>query len=205
MTNMIINLGRQVGSGGLSIASLLSKKLGCEMYDKRILNLAAQESGFSEKFFEQNDEKRSFLQSMCFDYLPLFNDLGFTNGEFSPESLFKFQSEAIQKAAARGNCIFVGRCADYVLRDFSNTLNLFITAPLEERVKRIVETRGTNREEAQRFIDSAEEKRASYYNYYTGKKWGMATSYDLCIDSSILGIEGTADFIVDFAKRRFRI
>lgn len=205
MTNMIINLGRQVGSGGLSIASLLSKKLGCEMYDKRILNLAAQESGFSEKFFEQNDEKRSFLQSMCFDYLPLFNDLGFTNGEFSPESLFKFQSEAIQKAAARGNCIFVGRCADYVLRDLSNTLNLFITAPLEERVNRIVETRGTNREEAQRFIDSAEEKRASYYNYYTGKKWGMATSYDLCIDSSILGIEGTADFIVDFAKRRFRI
>ena len=118
----------------------------------------------------------------------------------SDKGLFKIQCETIQSIAAQGSAIIVGRCSDYVLRDRENTLNVFLTSPLEERVKRISETEGVTLEKAEEIVEKQDRNREEYYNYYTFGNWGVASNYDLCIDSSIAGIDGTADIIIEFAK-----
>ena len=203
MDKIIINVGRQLCAGGLEIGRLLAKEFQATFYDRELLNLAAKESGFSEEYFKKSDEKTGFLRS--FFHLPfsnMGNSTNFYQSNFSQESLFKFQSDAIIKAAEQGSCVFVGRCADYVLRDNPNVINIFITAPLENRAQLFMKEKGVTHDEALRRIEQIESRRASYYNYYTGKKWGHATSYDLCIDSSILGIEKTAQFIAEFIKAK---
>ncbi len=203
--NMIINIGRQVGSGGGIIAQMLAKEFDCKCYDKEILNLAAKESGFSKEFFEKNDEHRGFFQSLFHMHTPLISDDNFYNNKFSQESLFQIQSDAILKAARQGNCIFVGRAADYVLRDFDNTVNVFISADMEERIKTVRERQNIDSEAAQKFINEKENERAAYYNYYTGKKWGDSCSYDLCINTSVLGLEKSEQFIASFIRERFNL
>lgn len=199
---IIIIIGRQFGSGGRLIAKKLADRFGCKFYDNELLNRAARESGFSEKVFEQNDENKGFLKSYFHLHLPLLNDSNFYNNEMSPENLFRFQSDAMRHAAEEGNCVFVGRCADYVLRDIKPTVNIFITADLNERIARVAQRRGISEEQARKLIEHKEEARASFYNYYSGKRWGDSSSYDLCVNSSLLGIDATADFIADFIKRR---
>ena len=203
--HIIINVGRQIGSGGRVIAQKLAEEFGCKFYDREILNLAAKESGFSEKFFEQNDEQKGFLKSLFHLHAPHIGDNNFYNSRFSQESLFLFQCEAIQKAASEGSCVFVGRCADYVLRDFDNTVNIFVTADLEERIARAMERHGCDHDAAQKMIEHGENNRASFYNYYTGKRWGQADGYDLCVNTSLLGIEKTAEFVAEFIRRRMGI
>lgn len=201
----IICTGRQVGSGGGTIARLLAKEFGAKLYDKELLNLAARESGFSEKFFEQNDEHRSFLKSL-FHLTPHINtDINLYNNNFSEEGLFLFQSEAIRKAAQEGPCVFVGRTADYILRDNPNAVSVFITANEEQRIATISERLGIDNTAARKFISDTEDKRSTYYNYYTGRKWGHADSYDLCVNSTLLGIEETARFIAGFVKQKLEL
>lgn len=197
---IIINVGRQIGSGGGEIARILADKFGCRLLDKELLNLAAKESGFSEKFFEQNDEQRGFLKSLFHMHAPFVGDSNMYRNNFSEENLFLFQSEAIKKAASEGSCVFVGRAADYILRDEPNAISIFITADIESRIENVSKRMGIDKNAARRFIDDKEDERSKYYNYYTGKKWGHASSYDLCVDSSILGIEQTAEFIANFIK-----
>ena len=151
---IIINVGRQLGSGGLYIAKRLADDLGFKFYDKELLNLAAKESGFSEKFFEQNDEKKGFFRSLFHMHAPFVSDSNFYNNKLSQESLFQFQSDAIRKAAKEHSCVFVGRCADYVLRDFDNTMSLFVTADLDERVERICERHKCDADEARKIIEN---------------------------------------------------
>lgn len=200
---MIINIGRQVGSGGRMIAKQLAEEFECSLYDKELLNLAAKESGFSEKFFEENDEQNGFLKSLSHVHVPLFGENYYYKNNFSQENLYQFQSDAIRKAAGLGSCVFVGRTADYVLRDFKNTVNIFISADLEDRIRRVCKRRDIVRGEAKKLIKRKEDERASYYNYYTGKQWGHAESYDLCVNTSRLGIEGTGCFIASFIRLRF--
>ncbi|MDD7317590.1 MAG: cytidylate kinase-like family protein [Prevotella sp.] len=197
---IIINVGRQLGSGGHEVAKRLADRMGCRFYDKELLNLAAKESGFSEKIFEKNDEHKGFLRSLFCMHAPHIGDNSFYNSNLSQESLFMFQSNAIKKAAAEGACVFVGRCADYVLREYDNVLNVFITADIKQRIERVKKRDLCDDETACKIINSQENERASYYNYYTGQKWGNAANYHLCINSSVLGIEGTASFIMDFIK-----
>lgn len=197
---IIINVGRQIGSGGGEIARILADKFGCRLLDKELLNLAAKESGFSEKFFEQNDEQRGFLKSLFHMHAPFVGDSNMYRNNFSEENLFLFQSEAIKKAASEGSCVFVGRAADYILRDEPNAISIFITADIESRIENVSKRMGIDKNAACKFIDDKEDERSKYYNYYTGKKWGHASSYDLCVDSSILGIEQTAEFIANFIK-----
>lgn len=197
---IIINVGRQIGSGGGEIARILADKFGCRLLDKELLNLAAKESGFSEKFFEQNDEQRGFLKSLFHMHAPFVGDSNMYRNNFSEENLFLFQSEAIKKAASEGSCVFVGRAADYILRDEPNAISIFITADIENRIENVSKRMGIDKNAARKFIDDKEDERSKYYNYYTGKKWGHASSYDLCVDSSILGIEQTAEFIANFIK-----
>ena len=197
---IIINVGRQIGSGGGEIARILADKFGCRLLDKELLNLAAKESGFSEKFFEQNDEQRGFLKSLFHMHAPLVSDSNMYHNNFSEENLFLFQSEAIKKAASEGSCVFVGRAADYILRDEPNAISIFITADIESRIENVSKRMGIDKNAARKFIEDKEDERSKYYNYYTGKKWGHASSYDLCVDSSILGIEQTAELIANFIK-----
>ncbi len=200
---VIINVGRQIGSGGRIVAKRLADKFGCKFYDRELLNLAAKESGFSEKFFEQNDEQKVFLKSLFHFHVPLLGNNNFYKNDFSQESLYQFQSDAIRKAADEGSCVFVGRTADYVLRDYKNVVNIFITADFEKRVQRVAERHGLDAEAARKYINTHEEERASYYNYYTGKRWGHSESYDLCVNTCHLGTERTADLIADYIRRRF--
>ncbi len=204
--NVIINIGRQLCAGGLEIGRILADEFHAAYYDRELLNLAAKESGFSEEFFKRSDERKGFLRS--FLHLPYANNLGasgsnFYQSNFSQESLFKFQSDAIRKAASEGSCVFVGRCADYVLRDFPNVVNVFITAALEDRAALFMKEKGVSREEALKRIEQIEHRRASYYNYYTGKRWGVAESYDLCVNASILGSTETARLIAEFVRKKF--
>ena len=202
---IIINIGRQIGSGGRLIAKKLSEELNFSFYDRELLNLAAHENGFCEKFFEQADEHKGFFKSLLNIHIPLIGESNFYKNDLSQESLYKFQSDAILKAAEKGNCIFVGRTADYILRDFKNTINIFVTADIDERISRVSDRHNFKREEARKYIIAKEEARASYYNYYTGKQWGHSESYDLCINSSMLGIENTEAFIAELIKKRFKL
>lgn len=204
MKHIIINVGRQLGSGGHDIGRMLALDFQAKYYDREILNLAAKESGLSEKIFEQNDEKKGFFRGLLNLGMPHLGG-GSDKPGFTQESLFQFQSEAIQKAAKEGSCVFVGRCADYVLRDFSNVVNIFITASIGYRIEQIMNKQHLDFDAAQKFIEQKESDRASYYNYYTGKKWGAAESYDLCIDSSILGFVETEKLIAEFIRKRFKI
>ncbi len=202
---IIINVGRQIGSGGRIIAKMLAEEFNCKFFDKELLDLAAKESGFSKKFFEQNDEQKGFLKSLFNVRVPLMGESNFYKNNFSQDSLYKFQSDAIKKVADEGSCVFVGRTADYVLRDYNNTVNVFITANLDERIKAVCKRHDFDPATARKYIRSQEEIRASYYNYYTGKTWGHSESYDLCVNSSLLGLEGTELFIAEFIKKRFEL
>ena len=185
---LIITIGRQFGSGGKAVADELGRKLGIPVYDNELITEAARKSGISEEFFHKRDEKRRALY------------IGMRSG-MDDEILFGIQSDAIRDIASKGSAIFVGRASDYVLRDL-DCVDVFICAPLEARVKRIMERQGISESEAENLIDRKDRGRAEYYDFFTFSKWGVASNYDLCIDSSILGIEGTADLIIDFARKR---
>ena len=205
MKHIIINVGRQVGAGGQEIGRMLAKDFNAKFYDRELLNLAAKESGFSEKFFKQNDEKKGFLRGLLNVQMPHLSGSSLYGSNFSQESLFKFQSDAIRKAADEGSCVFVGRCADYVLRDYENVVNVFITASIDFRVALVAKVKQLDEEHALRLIEQVESRRAQYYNYYTGKKWGAAESYDYCIDASILGLEATEKLIAEYICQRFNM
>ena len=203
--HIIINVGRQLGSGGHDIGRMLALDFQAKYYDKEIMNLAAKESGFSEKFFEQNDEKKGFFKGLFNVQTSHVSGGSLYKTNFSQESLFQFQSDAIRKAAKENSCVFVGRCADYVLRDFDNVVNIFVTASLDYRIEQIMNKQHLDHDAARKFIEQKESSRAAYYNYYTGKKWGAAESYDLCIDTSILGLMETEKLIAQFIRKRFRL
>lgn len=193
----IITIGRQFGSGGKRIAAELGRRLGIPVYDNELLAKAAEQSGFSAELFNSSDEKRRlwgigsiFGSNRYGSYTSGLND-----GE-----LFRLQSEAIRKIASEGPAIFVGRASDYILRDME-CLDVFICAPVEQRRKEIASRMGISEEEAGAMIEKKDRGRAEYYNFFTFGHWGKAAGYDLCIDSSILGIEGSAGIIIEFGKR----
>ena len=189
----IITIGRQFGSGGLRIAKEIGSRLGIPVYDSELILKAAQDSGFSAELFIKNDEKKETFFSSVFG-------LGSENCT-SENGLFHIQCDTIQRIAEQGPAIIVGRCADYVLRERNDVLSVFITAPLEARTERIMERLCLDYDKAQEKIGKMDRRREEYYNYYTFGNWGQASTYDLCIDSSILGIKGTAEFIISLIER----
>ena len=200
--HIIINVGRQLGSGGHIIGNRLAEDFNIKFYDKELLNLAAKESGFDKKFFERNDEHKGFFKVLFASFSPIFGNSDPYANQLSDESLFKFQSDAIRKAAERESCVFVGRCADDILRDHPDIVNIFITANMPDRIKRVAELLQITEKEAEKKCIKGDEMRAEYYNYYTSKTWGSAESYDLCINSSALGIEGSVGIIEDFIAQK---
>lgn len=196
--DIIITLGRQFGSGGKCVAEVLGRKLGIPVYDQELIMKAAQESGFSAEFFEQSDEKRRFF-SLSSIFATAYSSE--TENYMSDKGLFRIQCETIRNIAAQGPAVIVGRCSDYVLRDMKNKLDVFLTSPLEKRAARVAERQGIDYAKALETVEREDRNREEYYNYYTFGNWGVASNYDLCIDSDKLGDEGTADMIIEFARR----
>ena len=195
---ILINIGRQYGAGGKGVAALLGERLGIPVYDNELLQKAAEESGFSPAFFKKSDERRRlwrfgsvFGLSKASSYAPSAID---------GTELFKFQSQAIRDIAEKGSAVFVGRASDYVLRDME-CLDVFICAPLEDRVARVCRHTQMDLAEAEKHILKKDKARSEYYNFFTFGHWGVASNYDLCLDSSLLGLDGCADFIIDFGRR----
>ena len=192
---IIITIGREFGSGGLDVAHELGRKLGIPVYDNELITKAAQDSGFSAELFAQKDEKRSI-----FSFKAAFSSAA--DDYMSEGGLFNMQCETIRRIAEQGSAVIVGRCSNYVLRDLEDTIHIFLTSPMEVRTRRIMERHSLTEEKAESLISHKDKSREEYYNYYTFGNWGKASDYDICMDSSILGIEGTAEFIIRLAQMK---
>ena len=198
--NTIITIGRQYGSGGHDIGKQLAEELNIPFYDKALLERAAKDSGLCQEIFENHDEKptNSFLYSLVMDTY----SLGYTTSSFSEmplnHKIFLAQFDAIKNIAKEGPCVIVGRCADYALAEFPNVVNVFLHADLQDRIVRIARRHDLTYAKAKVLIMKTEKRRASYYNYYTSKKWGEAAGYDLSLNTATLGIEGTIHMIREF-------
>ena len=198
----VINIGRSLGSGGRAIGHILAKEFNIAYYDREILALAAKESGFCAEVFERNDEKNRFLRTLG-NIIPFIGGGStYYNNELSNENLFRIQSDAIRKAAEDHSCIFIGRCADYVLRNHPRCVNVFVTADMDDRIANVMKWNNCSAEKAQSIIEKGDSERAEFYNFYSSGTWGAASTYHLCINSSVLGIEGTAVFIKEFVIKK---
>lgn len=199
----VITIGRQFGSGGKEIGERLAKDLGIKCYDKELLTVAAKESGLCEELFENHDEKptNSFLYSLVMDTYSLGYTSSYSDMPIN-HKVFLAQFDAIKKLAEREPCVIIGRCADYALEDNPYAISIWIKADMDCRVKRIMSKYELNESKAADMIQKADKKRASYYNYYSSKKWGDGKSYDLCLDSGKLGIDGAIDLIKKFIELR---
>lgn len=201
MNSYVISIGRELGSGGKEIAEKLAAKLGIPVYDKKLLEIASKESGLDTTAFENADEKEStsFIGNIL-GYIGGVND-----SYMSSDRLFQIQSEAIRNIAGRGSCITIGRCSEYVLRDHKGLISIFITADYKDRVARIMQKDGLDEESAKAHMEKGDKKRRSYHDYYTTTEWGAAHTYDLCINSSRLGIDGTVEFLYEYVKRHIQV
>ena len=195
----VITIGRQFGSGGKEIGEKLAKELGIRCYDKELLAVAAKESGLCKELFENHDEKptNSFLYSLVMDTYSLGYTSSYSDMPIN-HKVFLAQFDAIKKLAERESCVIIGRCADYALEDNPYAMSIYIKADMDKRVKRIMTKYQLNESKASDMIQKEDKRRASYYNYYSSKKWGDAKSYDLCLDSGKLGVEGSIELIKDF-------
>lgn len=194
--NPIITIGRQYGSGGRAVAKKLAEVMNIAFYDKELLAEASKESGICQEVMENYDEKqekRSFLSMMGFqarmDPAGMYLEMPMNH------RIFLAQFDAIRKIADKGPCVIVGRCADYVLRDHDNVLNVFIKASMEERIKRITMLYDMDQMKAEETIRKADKQRATYYNYYATGTWGDVTNYHLCLDTGVMGIDGAVELI----------
>ena len=194
-TNTIITIGREFGSAGREIGYKVAEAFGIKLYDKEMLARAAKESGIC-------DEKptNSFLYSLVMDTY----SMGYSGNTYTDmpinHKVFLAQFDAIKKIADEGPCILVGRCADYALESYKNVVSVFIHADMNARIRRIARIYDLTDAKAKDLIIKTDKKRSSYYNYYTNKKWSDAESYELCLTSSELGIEGTAKAIIDYVR-----
>lgn len=203
MGNKIYTIGREFGSGGKDVGEKLAKHLGIKLYDKELLQQAAKESGFCEEIFENHDEKptSSFLYSLVMDTYSMnshsavpFLDMPLNH------KVFLAQFDAIKKIAERESCVIVGRCADYALSDNPDCINVFIHADIDYRTRLVSKRANITENKARDMIMKQDKQRASYYNYYTSKRWGDSASYNLTLDSSKIGVDGCVDMILKYRE-----
>ena len=208
MDNYVITIGRELGSGGKAIGEMLARSLNILIYDSRLITIAAKESGFNPELFRKADEvtNKGITASIMRSVTSPFSAItGFYRSSVSNESLFQMQTEIIMKKAEAENCIIVGRCADYILRDHPRHLKVFIRADYEDRVKFICERKGMSEKEARQLINRTDTQRSEYHDFYCETNWGDSRAYDLCINSSLLGLEATAKLLEQFAKEYLKI
>ncbi len=198
---IILTIGRQFGSGGHEIGEKIAKKLGVKFYDKELLKLVAKESGLCEKVLESYDEKptNSLLYSIVMDIYPSV----MYSGPTIDQQIYQATYDAIRKLS-EDSCVIVGRCADYTLRDCPELVSVFVHASTDFRAARVAEEYKVSEAKAKDMLVKTDKKRASYYNFQSEKKWGAASSYNLCVESSSLGIDGSVELIMDYIRYRQR-
>lgn len=202
MGNLVITVGREFGSGGRTVAKLVAEHFGIKCYDKNILALAAEKSGLNEKFIESYDEKAvsglGFLTGQGFYFSPRG-----ANNDIHVEAYFS-QFNVIRELAKKESCVIVGRAGNYILRDEPGMISVFISADRADRVDRIMKYEKISDRQAEKAVDKYDKNRAKYYNFFSNMKWGEAKTYDLCINSSKLGIEGAAKIVIDYVEARLK-
>ena len=204
MENRVITIARSYGSGGRKMGRLLAKELGYEYYDREILRIASDESGISEELFRQADEKqriplfRIAREVYTGEVIPPDSDDFISN-----ENLFRYQAKIIRELAATRNCVIVGRCANFILRGRDNVLNVFVTAPVVDCVRRVMETDGLNLQEAEKNIKKIDKRRADYFKYFTGRQWQDAALYDLCRNTGHMSEQKCVDIVRAYMDARF--
>ena len=204
MDKYIITIGRQFGSGGRSIGQKLAEKLNIPFYDKELISIAAKESGIDPEIFDGVDEKaaNSLLYSLSMGMysfgsgFPAMGDLPVN------DKLYLLQHKIIKEIAAKESCVIVGRCADYILRDNPDCVNIFFYADMAFRKEQSVKKHGIDADRAEHIITKTDKSRANYYSFYSGQKWGMTENYDLCIDSSKLSEESIVELIAEYIRMR---
>ena len=202
--NTVITIARQYGSGGREVGMRLAEVLGIKSYDRELITMAAQKSGMSSEILNHADEKATnsllytlALGSSYYGAASIGTDVPIN------DKLFITQSQIIRDLAAEGPCIIIGRCSDYVLRTNPARFSVFIYAPIEARIRRVIERGAAKTEkEARDLISRTDKRRINYYNYYTGRKWGSPDNYNMMLDSSFLGIEGSARAIADVYREK---
>ena len=203
MSNKIYTIGREFGSGGKAVGEKLAERLGIKLYDKELLQQAAKDSGFCEEIFENHDEKptNSFLYSLVMD---TYSVSGYSAAPFLDMPLnhkvFLAQFETIKKIAETESCVIVGRCADYALADNPDCINIFIHADMDIRIRNVCKSLNITENKARDIINKTDKQRASYYNYYTSKKWGDSKSYNLSLDAGKLGIDNCVEMILKYRE-----
>lgn len=198
--NTIITISRSYGSRGSEIGKKVAEHFGIEWYDKEILKRAAKESGLCSEIFDTHDERptSSFLYNLVMDTY----SFGYSSNTYVDmpigHKVFLAEFDAIKKIADEGPCVIIGRCADYALANYDNCINLFIHADFDKRTEHIMEQYNISEDKAKDMIRKIDKQRANYHNFYSNRKWGKAECYDLSIDSSLLGIDGTTELIIQF-------
>ena len=200
--NTVITIGRQFGSAGKEIGEKVAANFGIKYYNKELLSRAAKERGFCQEMLENHDERptSSFLYNLVMDtYSFGYNASHFVDMPIS-HKVFLAQFDTIKKIAQEGACVIVGRCADYALSEMKNCVHIFIYADEETKIKRVMKQYDLDAAKAKDMCIKKDKQRQSYYNYYSSKKWGRADSYDLCINSSVLGVDGSVKLITQYIE-----
>lgn len=201
----VITIGRSFGSGGRALGRMIAERLGIAFYDKMLLVKAAEKAGYNIEYFEQGDERMPRIMGSIIPFSMGFYPMSWVGDSTggNTDRVYKAQCDFIHDLANGEPCVIVGRSADYVLRDVDNVVNIFVHAPIDECAKRIVGRHDTETlDEARALAERTNKLRANFYNFYTDKRWGHATSYDLCIDSSTMPLEKLADFIINYIHLR---
>lgn len=202
--NLVVTIGRECGSAGRLIGQKLAAELGIKCYDKELLSLAAKNSGFCEELFKTHDEKptSSFLYSLVMDtYSMGYNTSAYMDMPIN-HKIFLAQFDTIKKLAQEESCVIVGRCADYALADYPNTVSVFICGNESDKIKHLMERHNITESKAKDIMVKTDKRRSSYYNYYSSKHWSSAKSYELCINSSSVGYDGAVEIIKEFCKKK---
>lgn len=202
---IVITIARQYGSGGKTIGKMLAERMQVPFYDKELMRMASDESGISEGLFADADEKvknsllMSIVKNVYSGELITPDSDDFT----SSDNLFNYQAKIIRELAEQQSCVIIGRCADYVLKDYDNVLSVFVHAPHDFCVEQAGKKHSLNEKELEKLIAKTDRQRAGYYKYHTGREWTDARNYDLCLDSSKLGFERCVDEILAYINVRF--
>lgn len=189
--NVIVTISRQYGSGGRYVGRILAQKLGIKFWDKELIESVAKESGMTEKFVSENEQKREWVANL--------------NSEYNSEDeLYIAQTKVIKEIATQGSCVIIGRCADYILKDNPNVIRVFIYSDEDAKIKRAIKHYNLNEKNAKKEIEKIDKERARHYKYYTNQEWGNLNNYDSALNSDYLGVEKTAQIIQEmiFSKTK---
>ncbi len=199
MYSSVITISRQFGSGGRFVGKMLAERLGIPFYDNELISIAAKESGYAESLFEKADQNTS--NSLLYS-LSMFGTTAGVYGLPLSDKVYIIQSDVIRKIASQGACVIIGRCADYVLKDNPNLINIFVHSDIKSKIQRAVKYYNIEEKDAESQITKIDKKRSTYYSYYTGQKWGEAENYDLSIHCDAIGVEKCVDIIEEFVKEK---